>query len=721
MLKGKKEKRIIAILLAVVFAAAGMYCPVDVNAEDIEAGAETIEAGIEDTGAGVGDTETDVEDIEVDVEDIEVDAENYEVDGENPEAEYDGYIYKLRDDTSDADIAKMEDEIAELDGDREIEAIQDGGLYAADSMETIEEVTDSESVEYVEPNYIMKAFDGGSFVPNDPGYRPGMYRWQLSDINADMAWSRGILGQRTDGSTGKVTIAVLDTGLVGTGKYKFRHEDIDYTHVLKGYNVFTGTSDTQDYSGHGTAVTGIIAAKGNNGKGFLGAASSAYVYPVKALDKYGRGSEADVIRAMNKAISKGVDVINISAGFDPGVRPKGLEEICEAARQKGIIVVAASGNSGRNELIYPAAFPSVVSAGSVGSNGECSYFSTRNSEVDAAAPGGEIVAPGISGKSSYVQAEGTSFASPYVAALAVLAKSIKPGINTNGFRSILAETSTDRGTAGRDALYGYGTVNFDKACTKLLNGDRVSIYNANITTKYQTFFYTGKPLTPSVSVKHGFVTLTAGTDYSVTYSNNNGEGTAKYSVMTDGSRKYKGSVTKTFGIVKKDIAKSKVVLSATSYAYNGKIKRPKVKVTQAGRILTAGTDYKVTYSKGRKKVGRYSVTIKGAGTVPGSRTVHFKIRPRKTSIRSLNGGTGKITVKWKKRITQTSGYQIKYSTKSGKWITKTIRIKGTAKTSRTIKHLKRNKKYYVKVRTYKNVNGKRFYSVWSKTKTVRTH
>lgn len=165
-----------------------------------------------------------------------------------------------------------------------------------------------------------------------------------------------------------------------------------------------------------------------------------------------------------------------------------------------------------------------------------------------------------------------------------------------------------------------------------------------------------------------------------------------------------------------------VKLSGTSLTYNGKVRKPSVKVTDSKGKTVSSKYYTVTYSKGRKYVGTYKATIKFSGRYTGTVTRTFKIKPVKTYITDLDSKTKAFKVKWKKKTTQTSGYQIMYSTSSKftEKYTKTIRVKGNKNYYKTIKGLKAGKKYYVKVRTYKTVDGKNYYSSWSAKKTVKT-
>ena len=170
---------------------------------------------------------------------------------------------------------------------------------------------------------------------------------------------------------------------------------------------------------------------------------------------------------------------------------------------------------------------------------------------------------------------------------------------------------------------------------------------------------------------------------------------------------------------------SSIKLKATSLTYNGKVRTPKVIVKdRTGKTLVKNTDYTVSYAKGRKYVGKYAVKITFKGKYSGTKTLYFTIKPKATSISSLTAGSKKFTVKWKKQATQTTGYQVQYSTSTKFSKAKTVTVGKNTTVSKKISKLSGKKKYYVRVRTYKTVkiNGKsiRIYSGWSKAKTVTT-
>lgn len=165
-----------------------------------------------------------------------------------------------------------------------------------------------------------------------------------------------------------------------------------------------------------------------------------------------------------------------------------------------------------------------------------------------------------------------------------------------------------------------------------------------------------------------------------------------------------------------------VKISATAYTYSGGVKTPSVTVKDAnGNALHNKTDYIVQYASGRKNVGTYKVIVTFKDNYSGKKTLSYTINPKGTAISSLSKSKKAFTAKWKKQSAQTSGYQLLYSTNSKfKSRNKYVTVSSYKTTSKTIKKLAAKKKYYVKIRTYKSVSGKKYYSGWSAAKTVVT-
>lgn len=162
-----------------------------------------------------------------------------------------------------------------------------------------------------------------------------------------------------------------------------------------------------------------------------------------------------------------------------------------------------------------------------------------------------------------------------------------------------------------------------------------------------------------------------------------------------------------------------VSLSTSTYTYDGKAKKPKVVAKDKKGKKISTKYYKVKYPSGRKNVGSYTVSVKFKGKYKGSKSLKFKIVPKGTSVSSVSAGVKSFTVKYKKQSTQTSGYQVQYAENSSFKNATTKTIGKNSTTSYSV-NAKGNRKYYVRVRTYKKVGKSYFYSSWSKTSSVTT-
>ena len=170
---------------------------------------------------------------------------------------------------------------------------------------------------------------------------------------------------------------------------------------------------------------------------------------------------------------------------------------------------------------------------------------------------------------------------------------------------------------------------------------------------------------------------------------------------------------------------SNIKLNKTAYTYNGKVQKPSVTVKDSkGKALKYGTDYTVSYPKGMKNVGKYTVKVTLKGNYSGSKSMTYNINPKGTGVSKVTAAKKGFKVTWKKQATQTTGYQVQYSTNSKFKKAKTVTISKNKTTSKSVGKLSAKKKYYVRVRTYKTVkvNGKnvKLYSGWSKAKSVTT-
>lgn len=172
---------------------------------------------------------------------------------------------------------------------------------------------------------------------------------------------------------------------------------------------------------------------------------------------------------------------------------------------------------------------------------------------------------------------------------------------------------------------------------------------------------------------------------------------------------------------------STVRLKTEKYYYDGYRKKPQFDIKDtSGNLLKPGVDYIVQYTDTKGKnvntstVGSYIAVAKFQGKYSGKVSKKFHICPKKTYIKKLTKGRKCVTVKWSKITSQITGYNIRYSTSSKMLNAKNISIKSKNITSKKIKALKANKKYYVQIRTYKTVDGVKYYSAWSKSKCITT-
>jgi subtilisin family serine protease len=283
-------------------------------------------------------------------------------------------------------------------------------------------------------------------TPNDPYYS---LQYGLDLINAPEGW------KYQKGST-QVTIAVLDTGV------DLAHPDLAGK-LVAGYNFIANNDTPQDDNGHGTGVAGICAAMTDNDTGIAGVSWGASIMPIKVLDASGNGSFENAARGIIWAADNGAQVINLSLG---GYTSSSLlQDAINYALQKGVVVVAASGNRGIDTITYPAQYEGVIAVGSVDQNSQRSAFSNYGPELDVVAPGSAIFSLTKLGNYGYLS--GTSAAAPFTSGMVALMLSVKG----NSYRKInnqICRSSMDLGAQGKDDFYGCGLIQVDKALKRAL-------------------------------------------------------------------------------------------------------------------------------------------------------------------------------------------------------------------------------------------------------------
>lgn len=320
---------------------------------------------------------------------------------------------------------------------------------SVDADEYIENLKKQDGVELVEKDYELEYLDDVS----DPYYEN---QWYLAQYQIKKLWDRvGLRGE-------DVVVAVIDSGI---DEY---HEDLVGRIANGGYNFGDRNDSLTDYAGHGTAVSGVISATVDNGKGIAGIAGDLpiKILPLKVEDIWGRMYVSYAIAAIDYAIEKDVDIINISSGVSQ--YSYAYHRAIQRANDAGIMVFASAGNFRQkgNPLFYPAAYEESISVGSVSEQQSVSYFSESNEFVDFVGPGEEILT--TKPYDSYESTSGTSFSSPFVAGAAAILKSLNPDLSSFEIRELLAETAIDLGANGKDDDYGYGLVQPLKAVEQLI-------------------------------------------------------------------------------------------------------------------------------------------------------------------------------------------------------------------------------------------------------------
>lgn len=310
-------------------------------------------------------------------------------------------------------------------------------------FQAMRELSQNPNVEYVEPNYVVKA----KFVPNDPYYA---FQWGNQMIRADLAWDKANLVEKSN-----VIVAVLDTGV------NINHEDLKQV-TIPGIDLADDKNSTNDVVGHGTHVAGIIAGKANNATGISGIAPDSKIMPVKVLDDEGIGDDANIVEGIKYATDHGAQVINMSLG-GPGTSEV-LQDAINYATNRGVNVVVAAGNE-NGPIDTPGNCKGVITVGAIDRNLKKADYSNYGNKLDVVAPGSDILSTYMDGKgpSGYTYFSGTSMATPFVSGVVALIKSVNPTLSPEAVTDIIHRSATHLGTPGFNPYYGYGLLNADKA------------------------------------------------------------------------------------------------------------------------------------------------------------------------------------------------------------------------------------------------------------------
>ena len=300
----------------------------------------------------------------------------------------------------------------------------------------------------------------------------------VSAEESSLSWAQELVGLQSvrdmDLNGEGIRVAIIDSGLSPA----FAAMDGIHVENATNYLVAEDHADRRnvtDNVGHGTAVASIIADP------TIGLAPGVTLVPLKCFDS-GSGSFAPIIEAVTDAVDTyDCDVINLSLGST--TENAELASAVQHALDNGVIVVAAVGNYAfeANTYFYPAAQEGVISVGAVDSSGSVINTSVRNDRITVVAPGRDV--PIFSSKTStYSTGGGTSYATPFVAAAAALARSANPELTPAEFKSMLQETATDIDKNGYDNAYGYGLLNLAALFSDIKDEPSGVFYNPVLNT-----------------------------------------------------------------------------------------------------------------------------------------------------------------------------------------------------------------------------------------------
>ncbi|MDX8361174.1 S8 family peptidase [Cytobacillus sp. IB215316] len=251
-------------------------------------------------------------------------------------------------------------------------------------------------------------------------------------------------------------IAVIDSGVS-------QHEDYCGNVLYSlGKNYTSDDEYVDDEYGHGTHVTGILAACSDNEVGVTGILANAPVdiLPLKVLDKYGNGSDYELGVAVDDAVQLDVDLINLSLAGKG--ETKMLREAIEQAIQQNIVVVAAAGNwKTATDKIYPASYPGVITVSGTTPFNRIISIANYGWEVDISAPGSDILS--TYKDNSYKTLSGTSMSVPYISGAVAYMKLDNNQLDVLQIRSKLLATARDLNIDGYDIYSGAGLLQLTKA------------------------------------------------------------------------------------------------------------------------------------------------------------------------------------------------------------------------------------------------------------------
>ncbi|HEU5265797.1 MAG TPA: S8 family serine peptidase, partial [Jatrophihabitans sp.] len=287
--------------------------------------------------------------------------------------------------------------------------------------------------------------------------------WPMSRLEFENVWSITQGRRITDGKP--VLVAVIDSGV---NLQQPQLAKVDFAPFIDAV-AHKSAASIRDCVGHGTAVTGIIAAQPDAGVSpVVGVAPQARILEIKDTGDDGKGTEANLAYAINAAADAHAAVVNISGGVTSDPSPTLLAAL-DHARRADMVVVAAAGNDQQstNAALYPAAlstkYPNILAVSAVDAKDDVGSFSTSGQYVDLSAPGQGV--EGLAATQGFTNLNGTSFAAPFVTGTVALLRAARPDMSATQVVRRLEATADPPTAAVPDPRVGFGVVNPSLAVT----------------------------------------------------------------------------------------------------------------------------------------------------------------------------------------------------------------------------------------------------------------
>ena len=309
-------------------------------------------------------------------------------------------------------------------------------------------------------------------------------QWNLIDVGAEKAWNY------TQGRP-DIVVAVIDSGVDFThpdlvnqswnNPEEIPGNDIDddnngYTDDILGWDFRNDDNDSSPGHEHGTFVAGLLAAD-NDDDIIVGIAPNIRLMAIRFLDNNNEFSGDDwgmFVEAINYAVAEGANIIHLSIQAN-GIPPPTFYSAIKHAYDNGVVIVSVTGND-RDHVTYPGNYSEVIAVSATNKTGGIADFSSSGDQNEICAPGDGVysILPGVFTPQI---GQGTSFAAPLVSGAIALMLSLNSSLSIETIRTVLHETSTDLGIAGKDPIFGYGLLNvsaaLEKVVTEYTNGTTI--------------------------------------------------------------------------------------------------------------------------------------------------------------------------------------------------------------------------------------------------------